>query len=239
MTFTAAILPQAPARNGTSGEHRGRCGSALRGVSAARRRAAIEGLASPDPSQSCGRLGRLRRLRAAPEGPPDGSEKTAPRRRRSGRCDLRRYDRTTRSCASAAAPSRAPGRRADRCWPGADRSIRSRSMSDVPISRSALAPRSNRMACGGGSTLVCARICVRATLALKKYNGASRRRITRPGMGCASACRPMSPYSPLARLPRSRDVRPAGAIQQHHQRQQDRKRQARHDIAGRRRPPAR
>jgi hypothetical protein len=33
---------------------------------------------------------------------------------------------------------------------------------------------------------VCAMICVRATLMLKKYKGASRRRITKPGMRCAS-----------------------------------------------------
>ena len=162
--------------------------------------------------------------------PPDGSEMTAPRRQRSGRCGLRRYDRTTRSCASAAAPSRAPGQRADRCWPGADRSIRSRSISDVPMSRSALAPRSSRMACGGGSTprlrqdLRARHIGVeevQGRIQAQDHQAGNRLRVRVPAHVAIFTARAFA---------QERDVRPAGAIQQHHQRQQDRKRQARHDT---------
>ena len=67
-------------------------------------------------------------------------------------------------------------------------------MSVVVTSRSAVAARSMSTPCGGGSwAATMSRIWALATLALKKYSGASRRTITRRGTGSASGWRDRSP----------------------------------------------
>ena len=146
------------------------------------------------------RLARLAQ-RATPRQAQDALERLLRLRPCWHRDDLRRYAPAAPSSPSDRAPSLGSARRADRSGWRADRCTDRAACPPCQCPDRRWHPDRAESLAAADQLAACARICVRATLALKKYSGASSRSITRPGMRCASGWRSRSLNSPLGRCP--------------------------------------